>query len=92
MVTMKTDENVEKIRTLIRTDHCLVIRMIAEELKMDRETVRQILTTNLNMKKVCAKMVPKNLPVFSWKTNTSTRTDSVLSQIFPCVTFLISQN
>jgi len=38
---------------------------------MDKETVRQILTTNLNMRKVCAKMVPKNLPVFSQKTNTN---------------------
>jgi predicted transcriptional regulator len=35
--------------------------MIAEELNVDKETVRQILTENLKMKKVCAKTVPKNL-------------------------------
>jgi Zn-dependent M32 family carboxypeptidase len=35
--------------------------MIAEELNVDNETVRQILTENLMKKKVCAKMVPKNL-------------------------------
>jgi histone-lysine N-methyltransferase SETMAR len=35
--------------------------MIAEELDVDKETVRQILTENLKMKKVCTKMVPKNL-------------------------------
>jgi hypothetical protein len=35
--------------------------MIAEELTVDKETVRQILTENLKMKKVCAKMVQKNL-------------------------------
>jgi histone-lysine N-methyltransferase SETMAR len=35
--------------------------MIAEELNVNKETVRQILTENLKMKKVCAKMVPKNL-------------------------------
>jgi predicted transcriptional regulator len=35
--------------------------MIAEELNVDKETVRQILTENLKTKKVCAKMVPKNL-------------------------------
>jgi hypothetical protein len=50
-VTMKTDENVEKVRTLVRNDRRLSIRMIAEELNVDKETVRQILTENLKMKK-----------------------------------------
>jgi hypothetical protein len=59
-VTMKTDENVDKVRTLVRNDRRLSIRMIAEEWNVDKETVRQILTENLKMKKVCAKMVPKN--------------------------------
>jgi histone-lysine N-methyltransferase SETMAR len=58
---MKTDENVDKVRTLVRNDRRLSIRMIAEELNVDKETVRQILTENLKMKKACAKMVPKNL-------------------------------
>jgi DNA-directed RNA polymerase sigma subunit (sigma70/sigma32) len=49
---MKTDENVVKVRTLVRTDHCLGIRMIAEELNVDKEMMRQILV-NLNMKSVC---------------------------------------
>jgi predicted transcriptional regulator len=60
-VTMKTNENVDKVRTLVRNDRRLSIRMIAEELNVDEETVRQILTENLKMKKVCAKMVPENL-------------------------------
>jgi transposase len=47
-VTMKTEENVEKVRTFVKTNGRLGIRMIAEELKMDRETVRRILT-ELNM-------------------------------------------
>jgi hypothetical protein len=29
---------------------------------IDRETVRKILTENLDMRKVCAKVVPKDLP------------------------------
>jgi orotate phosphoribosyltransferase-like protein len=58
---MKNDKNVDKVRTLIRNDRRLSIRMIAEELNVDKETVRQILTQNLKMKKVYAKMVPKNL-------------------------------
>jgi Mn-dependent DtxR family transcriptional regulator len=53
-VTMKTDENVDKVRTLVRNDSHLSIRMIAEELNVDKETVRQILTESLKMKKsVC---------------------------------------
>jgi hypothetical protein len=60
-VTMKTDKNVDKERTLVRNDHRLSIRMTAEEFNVDKGTVRQILTENLKMKKVCAKMVPKNL-------------------------------
>jgi orotate phosphoribosyltransferase-like protein len=59
-VTMETDENVGKVRTLVRNDPRLSISMIAEELNVDKETERQILTENLKMKKVCAKMVPKN--------------------------------
>jgi hypothetical protein len=50
-VTMKTDENVEKVRTLVRNDRRLSIRMIAEELNVDKVTVIQILTENLKMKK-----------------------------------------
>jgi DNA-directed RNA polymerase sigma subunit (sigma70/sigma32) len=51
---MKTDENVEKVRTLVRNDHRLSMRMIAEEFNVDKETERQILTENLKMKKsVC---------------------------------------
>jgi len=49
-VTMKTDDNVEKVRTLVRTDRRLCIIMIAEELNMGKEMVRQLLRTNLNMK------------------------------------------
>jgi hypothetical protein len=60
-VTMKTDENVDKVRTLVRNDRRLNIRMIAKELNVDKERVSQILTENVKMKKVCAKMVPKNL-------------------------------
>jgi 3'-phosphoadenosine 5'-phosphosulfate sulfotransferase len=60
-VTMKTDKNVEKVRTLVRNDRRMSITMITEELNVDKETVKQILTENLKMKKVSAMMVPKNL-------------------------------
>jgi hypothetical protein len=35
--------------------------MMAEELNLDRETVRKILTEDLEMRKVSAKMVPRIL-------------------------------
>jgi len=35
--------------------------MIACEVNMNRETVRLILTEELGMRKICAKMVPRNL-------------------------------
>jgi len=35
--------------------------MIADEVNMNRETVRLILTEELGMRKICSKMVPRNL-------------------------------
>jgi len=34
----------------------LTVRSIAEQVNIDRETVRKILTEDLDMRKVCAKM------------------------------------
>jgi DNA-directed RNA polymerase sigma subunit (sigma70/sigma32) len=39
----------------------LTVSTIAEQANIDRETVRKILTEGLDMRKVCAKMVPKEL-------------------------------
>jgi len=35
--------------------------MIADEVNMNRQTIGLILTEELGMKKICAKMVPRNL-------------------------------
>ena len=40
----------------------MTVRSIAEQLNIDRETVRKILTEALDMRKVCAKMVPRISP------------------------------
>jgi hypothetical protein len=37
------------------------VRGIADKVQIERETVRKILTEDLCMRKVCAKMVPKQL-------------------------------
>ena len=55
----RTDENVDRIRDLVRSDRRLTVRMIGEELNLTHTTVHQILTNELKMRKICAKMVPK---------------------------------
>ena len=52
---------VERVRSLVRSDRRLTLRMISSELNLNRFTIHQILTQDLDMRKVCAKMVPKNL-------------------------------
>jgi len=59
--TSKMDYNVEKARSLVTSDRQLTLRMISGELNLNRFTVHQILTQDLDMRKVCAKTVPKNL-------------------------------
>jgi len=59
--TVTYDDNVETVRSLVRSDHRTMLGMISSELNLNRFTVHQILTRDLDMWKVCAKMVPKNL-------------------------------
>jgi len=59
--TSRTEENIAKIRQIVRENRRLTVRSIAEQVNIDRETVRKILTEDLDMRKVCAKMVPKEL-------------------------------
>ena len=59
--TAVTDDNIEKVRDVIRKDRRSGVRAVADEVNLDRESVRGILREELNMRKVCAKMVPKLL-------------------------------
>jgi len=59
--TSKNDENITRVRNLVRSDRRLTVRMIGEQLGLSRTTVHQILTNDLEMKKICTKMVPKIL-------------------------------
>jgi len=49
--TQMTDANVDRVRTLVFSDRRLGVRVIAEELNMNRETVRQIVKEDLGMRK-----------------------------------------
>ena len=51
----------ERVREKVRSDCRLTVRMIADELSMNSERVWRIITEDLGMRKVCAKMVPRLL-------------------------------
>ena len=59
--TTKTDKNIVRVKQMVRSDRRLTIRMIADNLDLNRESVRSILLHDLGMRKVCAKLVPKIL-------------------------------
>ena len=49
--TSKTGANIEKVGEILRQNRRLSIRAVAELVNIDKETVRQILHNNFNMKK-----------------------------------------
>jgi hypothetical protein len=57
----RTGDNTARLRELVRSDRRLTVRMIAEEVSMNQETFRSILTEELGMRKINAKIVPRNL-------------------------------
>ena len=59
--TSKSDDSVERVRSLARSDRRLTLRMISSKLNLNQFTVHQSLTRDLDMRKVYAKMVPKTL-------------------------------
>jgi DNA-directed RNA polymerase sigma subunit (sigma70/sigma32) len=59
--TSKTEENIAEVRHIVLENRRLTARSVAEQANIDRETVRKILTEDLDMRKVCTKMVPKAL-------------------------------
>ncbi len=80
LVEVRTDANVQRVCTLICQDHRLTVRLLADELNMNRETVRQILIEDLRMKKLCTKMAPKNL-LEEWKLNRMSVTEDCFQQV-----------
>ena len=52
-------KTLQNVRQFLRENRRLTVRSRAEQANIDRETVRKILTEDLDMRKVCAKMVPK---------------------------------
>ena len=59
--TSRINENVEGVRQKMRSDRRLTVRIIADELDMNSERVWRIITEDLGMRKICAKMVRRLL-------------------------------
>uniref|UniRef100_A0A8C4Q143 Transposase n=1 Tax=Eptatretus burgeri TaxID=7764 RepID=A0A8C4Q143_EPTBU len=59
--TSRMADNIECVKQMAHRDHRLTVWMIAEELSINKVTVWSIITENLEMRKVCVKMVPKLL-------------------------------
>jgi predicted transcriptional regulator len=57
----KTQRNVDAVMSVLNRDRRLTVRMIAEELGLAKTVAHEIVTQELMMRKVCAKLVPKNL-------------------------------
>jgi predicted transposase YdaD len=53
----KTEENITKVRQIVRENCRLTVMSLAEQADIDIGTVRKILTEDLDMMKVCAKRV-----------------------------------
>jgi len=51
--TSRTEENSAKVRQIVHENRRLTVSSTAEEVNIDRETVRKILTEDLDMRKVC---------------------------------------
>lgn len=59
--TSRVDETVAKVKELLDSDRRLSLKMIADEVSVNKFTVHQIVTQDLMMRKVCAKLVPRVL-------------------------------
>jgi len=61
--TSKTQENVERVNEMIRSNRRLTVREISEDMNISYGSVQNILTIDLNMRRVSAKFVPCVLTV-----------------------------
>jgi DNA-directed RNA polymerase sigma subunit (sigma70/sigma32) len=65
LVDQKTEENVTKLRVVLRSDRRLTVRMIGSELNLKHQTIHDILTEELGMQTLgcCIRsMLPVTVP------------------------------
>ncbi|CAK9829627.1 Protein GVQW3 [Anthophora retusa] len=59
--TSKTDENIDKIKEMLSENRKLTIRELAEDLNIAYGSVQDVLVSDLGLRRVVAKLVPKDL-------------------------------
>ena len=59
--TSRNKTNVELVKRVVRGDRRLTVRLISDELGLNRNSVWQVITEDLGIRKFCANMVPKLL-------------------------------
>jgi ABC-type branched-subunit amino acid transport system ATPase component len=52
--TSRTEKKIAKVHQIVRENRRLTVMSIAEQVNIDREAVRKILTEDRDMRKVCA--------------------------------------
>jgi ribosomal protein S25 len=57
----ETKHKLYRVEASIRQDLRVTIRMIADKLNINESMVHRIITQDLNMRKLCTKLVPENL-------------------------------
>ena len=62
-ISSTNDQNVVVVWAVMAKDRWMSVRMIEEETGLDKNAVHRILTDHLHMRKICGKLVPKNLSV-----------------------------
>lgn len=59
--TTKTLDNIERVRLAIEQDRRMTVRELEEDIGIPKTIIWEILTSNLQMTRVCAKFIPKLL-------------------------------
>ena len=90
--TSKTENNVARVKAVPDRDRRLNVRLIAEEVRLPKTDVHRIVTEDQHMRKICAKLVPKNLSdvwEFLAQNNIATLSHPLYSSdLAPCDFFL----
>jgi transposase len=60
--TARTQNNVACVKVVLERDRLLQVRLIAEEVGLPKTDVHRLITEDLHMRKICAKLLPKNAP------------------------------
>jgi hypothetical protein len=59
--TLCVGENIQRVHNLVMSDRRITTRIITDKLRISKGSVQTILKEDLNMQKLCAKIVPKVL-------------------------------